>query len=120
MEQASTGMLSQRKSSGDIDLLYSVVQAEAGNQDIQGQQLVTDVILNRLDDPRFPNTIEDVVYAPGQFSVVRNGKLAYAVATDQVKAAVNAELDGEQVNDDILYFNNSDNGGWKYGDHWFK
>lgn len=109
-----------------IDLLYSLVQAEAGNQDIKGQRLVADVILNRLDDPRFPDTVEEVVYQknPVQFSVTQNGSLkkARGEISEKVVQAVDMELScGEyRLNTDILYFNNSNNGGWKYGDHWFK
>ncbi len=103
-------------------LFYACVQAEAGNQDLMGQQLVADVILNRVADPRFPNTIEEVIYSPGQFSVVQNGALKKAQGniSPQVVQAVNTELTNERLNTDVLYFNNSNNGGWKYGGHWFK
>lgn len=55
-------------------LLYSLVQAEAGNQDLDGCRLVADVVLNRIDSDSFPNELEDVIYAPGQFSVVKIGR----------------------------------------------
>lgn len=104
------------------DLLYTLVQAEAGNQDLDGCRLVADVVLNRVADSHFPNTIEQVVYAPGQFSVVHNGTLAKAQGNicQNVKAAVDMELSQDRLNTDILYFNNRDNGGWKHGGHWFK
>ena len=104
----------------DTDLLYSLVQAEAGNQDLDGCRLVADVVLNRIDSGKFPNDLESVIYAPGQFSVVKNGALAKAVPSDKVKMAVDMELSQGRFNTDLLYFNNSDNGGWKYGGHWFK
>ena len=107
-----------------VHLLYSTVQAEAGNQDLMGQQLVADVILNRVEDPRFPSTIEEVIYSPGQFSVVRNGALKKAQGniSPQVVQAVNTELTNERLNTDVLYFNNRPNGSgcWQYGGHWFK
>lgn len=104
------------------NLLYSLVQAEAGNQDLKGCRLVADVVLNRVDDPRFPSTIEEVVYAPGQFSVVRNGALkkSQGEISEKVVQAVDMELNSDRLDTDILYFNNSNNGGWKYGGHWFK
>lgn len=102
------------------NLLYSLVQAEAGNQDLDGCRLVADVVLNRIDSDRFPNELEDVIYAPGQFSVVRNGRLASAKPTDKVIQAVNMELSQGRLNTDVLYFNNKPNGGTKYGDHYFK
>lgn len=98
------------------------MQAEAGNQDLDGCRLVADVVLNRVADPQFPNTIEQVIYAPGQFSVVHNGALAKAKGnvSQNVKAAVDMELSQARLSTEYLYFNNSDNGGTKYGDHWFK
>lgn len=102
------------------DLLYSLVQAEAGNQDLDGCRLVADVVLNRVTHSKFPNDIEAVIYAPGQFSVVKNGRMAAAKPSDKVIKAVDMELSGERLNTDVLYFNNSNNGGWKYGDHYFK
>ncbi len=98
------------------------MQAEAGNQDLDGCRLVADVVLNRVADPQFPNTIEEVIYAPGQFSVVHNGALAKSKGniSQNVKAAVDMELNNDRLSTEYLYFNNSDNGGTKHGDHWFK
>ena len=103
-------------------LLYSLVQAEAGNQDLDGCRLVADVVLNRIDSEKFPNTMEEVIYAPGQFSVIKNGafKKAQGKISEKVVQAVDMELSGKRLNYDVLYFNNSNNGGWKYGDHYFK
>ena len=103
-------------------LLYSLVQAEAGNQDLDGCRLVTDVVLNRIDSGKFPNDLESVVYAPGQFSVVRNGALkkAQGNVSEKVVQAVDMELTGARLNSEVLYFNNTNNGGWKHGGHWFK
>lgn len=87
-------------------------------------QLVADVVLNRVESDLFPNTIEDVVYQgnPTQFSVTQNGSLkkAQGEISEKVVQAVNMELDGDRIDEDILYFNKSNNGGYKYGDHWFK
>lgn len=103
-------------------LLYSLVQAEAGNQDLDGCRLVADVVLNRIDSEKFPNTMEEVIYAPGQFSVIKNGALkkAQGEISEKVIQAVDMELSGKRLNYDVLYFNNSNNGGWKYGGHYFK
>ena len=103
-------------------LLYSLVQAEAGNQDLDGCRLVADVVLNRIDSEKFPNTMEEVIYAPGQFSVIKNGALkkAQGEISEKVVQAVDMELSGKRLNYDVLYFNNKPNGGWQYGGHYFK
>lgn len=106
----------------DKQLLYSLVQAEAGNQDVDGCRLVADVVLNRMASEKFPSDMESVIYSPGQFSVVRNGALkkAQGEISQKVIQAVDMELSGKQLNNDVLYFNNRPNGGWQYGGHYFK
>ena len=43
---------------------------EARGEPSEGQYAVGQVILNRVDDSRYPNTICDVVYDDGEFSFV--------------------------------------------------
>ncbi|MBQ1805792.1 MAG: cell wall hydrolase [Oscillospiraceae bacterium] len=54
----------------DMELLTRVVWCEAGSDRLpdRQQQLVACVVLNRCADPRFPSTIQEVVYAPKQYS----------------------------------------------------
>ena len=59
---AKYGSLSEEYYYDDLELLACLVWAEAGNQDLKGKQLVADVVLNRMYDPRFPDTISDVIY----------------------------------------------------------
>ena len=49
-------------SESDYNVLLRIVQAEAGNCDIEGRVMVANVILNRVEDDAFPNTITKVVY----------------------------------------------------------
>lgn len=51
----------------DAEYLAMMMNAEAGNQDEVGQRLIADVILNRVDSIYFPDTIEAVIFAQGQF-----------------------------------------------------
>ena len=79
----------------DLDLLAALVWAEAGDQPIpEGLCYVCDVVLNRIDSPAWPNTIADVIYQPGQFSVVTNGALnrAYGSAPQIAYDAVISQL----------------------------
>ena len=45
--------------------------------------------MNRLKDPRFPNSIKEIIYQPQQFSPVSDGRLFQItdVHPDSVKAA---------------------------------
>lgn len=109
----------------DIELLAQLIQAEAGNQDLHGMRLVADVVLNRVEDNRWPNTIEEVIYQRGQFSVVENGMFKRVENNISDEAYLAAEMEWEQrLDDGIVFFNsgfscsNGENG-WKYEDHWF-
>lgn len=47
---------------------------ESGNQPVEGQIGVGNVILNRAGDPRFGETIKDVIFQPGQFTPASTGR----------------------------------------------
>ena len=90
----------------DLDLLAALVWAEAGDQPLpDGLCYVCDVVLNRVDSPAWPNTIADVIYQPGQFSVVNNGALnrAFGNVPQVCYDAVQSQLAG-RLNYDIIYF----------------
>ena len=57
-----------RLSQEDEDLLCQVALAEAGYRDPYSQACVMQVILNRVEDERFPSSVSGVVYQPHQFS----------------------------------------------------
>lgn len=110
---------------GDMELIAQLVEAEAGNQDFEGKCLVVDVILNRVESPDFPNTVEEVIYQDDQFSVIKNGAFDKAAwhmqESDYAAVAVEYEL---HSNKDVLYFNNckyveGTGKAFKVGDHWF-
>ena len=45
--------------------------AEAEGEGTEGKALVMKVVLNRVESREFPNSIEDVVFQPGQFEPVK-------------------------------------------------
>ena len=46
---------------------------EARNEPVVGQLMVAEVTLNRVDSPRYPNSICEVVWQPSQFSWTHDG-----------------------------------------------
>ena len=109
----------------DIDLLATIVRAEAGNQPLEGKRAVADVILNRVDSDSFPDTIEGVLYQDGQFSCVHDGNFVKALSTkDETDyKAVELELE-DRTYDSWVFFRT---GGYSsygepagiIGDHYF-
>lgn len=88
----------------DLYWLSRAIYSESGNQPMAGRIAVGTVILNRVEDPSFPNTIKDVVFAPRQFSPVANGTI-YHDPDERSIVAAKLCLDGVREADDCLYFN---------------
>ena len=61
-------------STDDVTLLAAIIQCEA-YQTYDALLAVATVIMNRVESPRFPNSIRGVVYASGQFEPVWTGRL---------------------------------------------
>lgn len=109
----------------DLGLLAVIVYAEAGNQDLKGKGLVADVILNRMDDPRFPNTISEVIFQDNQFSTATTSIITsagYNVTQDCYDAVMN-EL-SSRIDSEVLFFSAGNSlpygqFAYQYGDHYF-
>lgn len=92
----------------DYENLLRIVEAEAGGEDRKGKILVANVILNRVMDEQFPDTITDVIFQQEegvcQFSPIRDGRFYSVKVSDETVEAVNAALYGEDQSDGALYF----------------
>ncbi|MDR1771866.1 MAG: cell wall hydrolase [Hungatella sp.] len=93
-------------STDDYQVLLRIVQAEAGVCDDKGKILVANVILNRVKNGEFPDTVKGVVYEPSQFSPVSNGSINSVKVTDDTKQCVDRALAGEDYSNGALYFMN--------------
>lgn len=93
---------------GDLDLLAALVWAEAGDQDFIGMRIVADCVCNRASDrhPEWPSSISSVIYQPGQFSVVANGRLdqGFYNATPECYEAARLALSGDHYDTNVIYF----------------
>ena len=104
------------------EMLYKIVWKESRNQGIDGMRRVCDVVLNRVDDPRFPDNIKDVLLAPGQFTTAK--RLNAVVYDEETVKAVNMELGvskDDRLDNESIYFARSPHtkNNYKYGDHYF-
>ena len=106
----------------EFEYLTKCVQAEAGIEDLKGKRLVAAVILNRVEDERFPDTITEVIDAPKQFAVVANGTINEVEADDETILACQLEMQ-KRTDEEIFYFNNSPKISgkfcYKWGKHYF-
>lgn len=91
--------------SGDITLLAKIIHAEAGAEPYVGKVAVGGVVLNRVQNSRFPQSIAGVVYQPHAFESVSNGIVNRPASKESQKAARDA-LNGWDPSGGALYFFN--------------
>lgn len=87
-------------------LLAKITQVEAGNESYESQLAVANVILNRVKDSRFPDTIRDVIYSGKQFPPAHNGLLDKSVPKATALRAAKDALNGKNNIEDAVYFYN--------------
>lgn len=87
----------------EIELLALCVMAEAEGECEYGQRLVIDVVLNRVDDPHFPDTIHDVIYQKNQFAGMYGDRITRCYVKDELVQLVEEELEN-RTNDDVVFF----------------
>lgn len=91
--------------SDSVYWLSRIIYAESGNQSLDGKIAVGNVILNRVADPQFPNTITGVIFQPNQFTPAQSGSINRTPSTESVIAAKLC-LDGANTAGNSLYFVN--------------
>jgi N-acetylmuramoyl-L-alanine amidase len=93
------------QSGGDTGLLARVIRAEAEAEPYVGQVAVGAVILNRVQNPKFPKSVAGVVYQPHAFESVTNGQ-ANRPATSSAQKAAQAAISGWDPSGGALFFFN--------------
>lgn len=93
----------------DVYWLSHIINAEAGNQPMDGQIAVGNVVLNRVADERFPNSVKEVVFdrrsGVAQFSPTADGSIGLTPDEDAVLAAKLA-FEGYNTGGESMYFIN--------------
>lgn len=108
---AAMGIQSQNSSSStgstDLNLLSRVVYSEARGEPYVGQVAVAAVVLNRVSNSSFPNSISGVVYQAGAFDAVADGQINLTPDSTARKAAQDAINGWDPTYGCIYYFNPS-------------
>ena len=94
----------------EAQMLMRIAQAEAGNQGIKGMMLIMQVVLNRVGDPTFPNTIKEVIEQPGQFETVTNNTYYTIELTAEAHLALAEVEKGIPYDETIIGFETASNG----------
>jgi N-acetylmuramoyl-L-alanine amidase len=84
-----------------------LVHAETRGEPYQGQVAVAAVLLNRIENSAFPDSIYDAVYQPMQFEPVDNGAINFTPNNKAYEAVFDA-LKGQDPTEGALFFWNPD------------
>lgn len=90
-------------SSNDVYVLSKIISGEARGESYLGQVAVGAVIVNRVKNPNFPNSVYGVVFEPGAFSAVSDGQYYSPPTSSAVKAARSA-INGWDPTGGALYY----------------
>ncbi len=119
---ATTQKAAVEASYDEVTILGALIQLEAGNECYDGQVAVGAVVMNRVRSGSYPNSISDVVYQRGQFSVRDRvaGVAAGGVKSSCLQAAQQA-INGTDNTGGALQFApvSSGRGGVVIGNHVF-
>lgn len=106
MEKVPTSSLAFTED--DVAMLERIVEAEATGEDIVGKILVANVVLNRMADDDFPDTVKDVIFqkvgGEYQFSPISDKRYWKVKITEETKEAVQRAINGEDHSKGALYF----------------
>ena len=88
----------------EIELLALCTMAEAEGECEQGQRLVIDSVLNRVDNPHFPDTISEVIWQKNQYAGMYGDRITRCYVMDELVKLVEEELEN-RTDYDVVFFN---------------
>lgn len=93
----------------DRALMMRVATAEGEDQGEDGMWLIMSVIMNRVEDPDYPDNIHDVIYQPYQFTSILDKRAEEAEPTEACEMAMVRIEEGE-IAPEIIAFDLKDAG----------
>lgn len=99
------GTSSSSYNNNDLYLLAKLVHSEARGESYTGQVAVAAVVLNRVDDSRFPNTIAGVIYQPWAFTAINDGQFSLEPNNTAYQAARDAMNGWDPTYGAVYYYN---------------
>ena len=87
-----------------VDLIARVIYNEACWEPFQGKVALANLIMNRVNDRHFPNNVRDVLYAKGQFTVVKRSSFWSLTPDESCYTAAKLAMDGAEVVPGAVYY----------------
>jgi N-acetylmuramoyl-L-alanine amidase len=89
----------------EVEKMARVVHGEARGESYIGKVAVAAVILNRLDDPSFPDTVEDVILQTNAFTAVHDGQYDLKPNSYAYRAVIDAIQGWDPTYGSVYYYN---------------
>lgn len=108
LDQSTTtalGVTDNTQANTDLYLLAKLIHSEARGEVYEGQVAVGAVVLNRVRDAGFPNTIQGVIYQPWAFTALNDGQFALEPNSTAYSAAQDAMNGWDPTYGCIFYYN---------------
>ena len=96
IEEETQTELETKYTEYDFELLARVIEAEAGGESDYHKLCVGTVVMNRVASDKYPDTIEGVIYQPGQYQCVTNSHINKEPSESSYEAAESI-LDGRRM-----------------------
>ena len=98
----------------EIEMLKYIIEQETRGGSYRHKCIVTNVVLNRVKDSRFPNTVKGVLLQKNQFSSTWNYYQKRNKPDEKTENAVNDVLNSrvEDESNGALYFHSMSSDGW--------
>ena len=103
--KVSGGTNATSYNNNDLYLLAKLVHSEARGEVYTGQVAVAAVVLNRVKDSRFPNTIAGVIYQPWAFTAINDGQFNLEPNQTAYQAARDAMNGWDPTYGAVYYYN---------------
>ena len=102
---AAIGVTDNTQANTDLYLLAKLIHSEARGEPYEGQVAVGAVVLNRVDDAGFPNTLQGVIYQPWAFTALHDGQFDLEPNSTAYQAAQDALNGWDPTYGCIYYYN---------------
>lgn len=89
----------------DVYLMAQIVYAESRSEPYEGKVAVASVILNRLQSPSFPKSIEGVIKQKNAFSCMVNGQIDVIPDKASYDAVLEALKGNDPTNKAVFFYN---------------
>lgn len=99
------GVSNNEQTNNELYLLAKLIYSEARGEIYTGQVAVGAVVLNRVEDAGFPNTLQGVIYQPWAFTALHDGQFNLEPNATAYQAAQDAMNGWDPSYGSLYYYN---------------